>query len=582
MKKAAEKKSNDKKNTEKETVKAKKTESKIKKVENKSTKEEISLNKKAKSKEEKNTEKEKKAKAKTNTKKTAKDKESKNKKIIEDEFDYYDGFDETIEKDFDDIVNENISLIVNLINKDLKSKQKKDKNKKTLTQEEVMKLLEKKKIDISEEVDEIFNILMSKQIISDEIESDLNEFVDEKQIYKELSKKSKQEDTDTNEFTTDEFTDETDFTDINDLVHDDKKINTDDFDATDEEFYYYDNDLEEESYEEDEEESDTNEFSFEDYTNEESSFINKKEHRKIQSTDLVNKLSETNDIVKWYMRWIGKYGNLLTAEEELKLAKEAEHNTRKGKKAKDELIKRNLRLVINNAKKYKNRGLSFIDLISEGNSGIMKAVQKYDWRKGFKFSTYATWWIRQAITRAVADQARTIRVPVHMVETINKIIKIKRELQQELGTTPTDEQIAERYGGDFTAEKVRYIRRINNDPISLDKTIGKGEDSSISDFINDKNVINPVDFAAQEQLSDILNELMDDTLTDEEKYIIKMRFGFGTDEKGEMIRVHSLEEIARDRGTSKEKIRQLEGKILRKLKQPQKIKKLKEFYKYEN
>lgn len=580
MKKAAEKKSNDKKNTKKETVKAKKTESKIKKVEKKSTKEEISLNKKAKSKEEKNTEKEKKAK--TNTKKTAKDKESKNKKIIEDEFDYYDGFDETIEKDFDDIVNENISLIVNLINKDLKSKQKKDKNKKTLTQEEVMKLLEKKKIDISEEVDEIFNILMSKQIISDEIESDLNEFVDEKQIYKELSKKSKQEDTDTNEFTTDEFTDETDFTDINDLVHDDKKINTDDFDATDEEFYYYDNDLEEESYEEDEEESDTNEFSFEDYTNEESSFINKKEHRKIQSTDLVNKLSETNDIVKWYMRWIGKYGNLLTAEEELKLAKEAEHNTRKGKKAKDELIKRNLRLVINNAKKYKNRGLSFIDLISEGNSGIMKAVQKYDWRKGFKFSTYATWWIRQAITRAVADQARTIRVPVHMVETINKIIKIKRELQQELGTTPTDEQIAERYGGDFTAEKVRYIRRINNDPISLDKTIGKGEDSSISDFINDKNVINPVDFAAQEQLSDILNELMDDTLTDEEKYIIKMRFGFGTDEKGEMIRVHSLEEIARDRGTSKEKIRQLEGKILRKLKQPQKIKKLKEFYKYEN
>ena len=580
MKKAAEKKSNDKKNTKKETVKAKKTESKTKKVEKKSTKEEISLNKKAKSKEVKNTEKEKKAK--TNTKKTAKDKESKNKKIIEDEFDYYDGFDETIEKDFDDIVNENSSLIVNLINKDLKSKQKKDKNKKSLTQEEVMKLLEKKKIDISEEVDEIFNILMSKQIISDEIESDLNEFVDEKQIYKELSKKSKQEDTDTNEFTTDEFTDETDFTDINDLVHDDKKINSDDFDATDEEFYYYDNDLEEESYEEDEEESDTNEFSFEDYTNEESSFINKKEHRKIQSTDLVNKLSETNDIVKWYMRWIGKYGNLLTAEEELKLAKEAEHNTRKGKKAKDELIKRNLRLVINNAKKYKNRGLSFIDLISEGNSGIMKAVQKYDWRKGFKFSTYATWWIRQAITRAVADQARTIRVPVHMVETINKIIKIKRELQQELGTTPTDEQIAERYGGDFTAEKVRYIRRINNDPISLDKTIGKGEDSSISDFINDKNVINPVDFAAQEQLSDILNELMDDTLTDEEKNIIKMRFGFGTDEKGEMIRVHSLEEIARDRGTSKEKIRQLEGKILRKLKQPQKIKKLKEFYKYEN
>lgn len=578
MKKTVEKKAKSKK----ETTKVKKTEVKAKKVEKKSSKEDILKSKKAKSKEAKTKEKDKKAKTKSGVKKTTKGKTSKEEKILKDEFDYYDGFDETIEENFDDIANENISLIISLINKDLKSKQKKDKNKKSLTQEEVMTLLEKKKIDISEEVDEIFSILMSKQIISDEIENELNEFVDEKQIYKELSKKSKQLDTDTNEFT-DEFTDENDFSDINDLVHDDKKINNDDdFDTTDEEFYYYDGDMEEESYDEDEEESDTNEFKFEDYTNEESTFINKKESRKIQSIDLVNKLSETNDIVKWYMRWIGKYGNLLTAEEELKLAKEAEHNTRKGKKAKDELIKRNLRLVINNAKKYKNRGLSFIDLISEGNSGIMKAVQKYDWRKGFKFSTYATWWIRQAITRAVADQARTIRVPVHMVETINKIIKIRRELQQELGTTPTDEQIAERYGGDFTADKVRYIRRINNDPISLDKTIGKGEDSSISDFINDKNVINPVDFAAQEQLSDILNELMDETLSEEEKYIIKMRFGFGKDENGEMIRAHSLEEIARDRGTSKEKIRQLEGKILRKLKQPQKIKKLKEFYKYEN
>lgn len=578
MKKTVEKKAKSKK----ETTKVKKIEVKAKKVEKKSSKEDILESKKTKSKEVKTKEKDKKAKTKSGVKKTTKGKTSKEEKILKDEFDYYDGFDETIEENFDDIANENISLIISLINKDLKSKQKKDKNKKSLTQEEVMTLLEKKKIDISEEVDEIFSILMSKQIISDEIENELNEFVDEKQIYKELSKKSKQLDTDTNEFT-DEFTDENDFSDINDLVHDDKKINNDDdFDTTDEEFYYYDGDMEEESYDEDEEESDTNEFKFEDYTNEESTFINKKESRKIQSIDLVNKLSETNDIVKWYMRWIGKYGNLLTAEEELKLAKEAEHNTRKGKKAKDELIKRNLRLVINNAKKYKNRGLSFIDLISEGNSGIMKAVQKYDWRKGFKFSTYATWWIRQAITRAVADQARTIRVPVHMVETINKIIKIRRELQQELGTTPTDEQIAERYGGDFTADKVRYIRRINNDPISLDKTIGKGEDSSISDFINDKNVINPVDFAAQEQLSDILNELMDETLSEEEKYIIKMRFGFGKDENGEMIRAHSLEEIARDRGTSKEKIRQLEGKILRKLKQPQKIKKLKEFYKYEN
>ncbi|MBD5422886.1 MAG: RNA polymerase sigma factor [Mycoplasma sp.] len=483
---------------------------------------------------------------------------------------------------FNDIENKNIALIIDLVYKELKNKQKKNKNKKSLTQDEVMKIFEKKKIDISEEIDEIFSILISKQIISDEIEADLNDFVDEKQIYKELSKKSKQLDTDTseNDFVED-FTDETDLVEISELIPEDKSSNfEEDYSNGDEEYYYYESEPEEENYEEDEY-NDQNEFVFEEYSNLGENSFSKKE-RKIQSSDLINKLSETNDIVKWYMRWIGKYGNLLSAEEELKLAKDAELKGRKGKKARDELIKRNLRLVINNAKKYKNRGLSFIDLISEGNSGIMKAVQKYDWRKGFKFSTYATWWIRQAITRAVADQARTIRVPVHMVETINKIIKIKRELQQELGTTPTDEQIAQRYGGDFTAEKVRYIRRINNDPISLDKTIGKGEDSSISDFINDKNVINPVDYAAQEQLSEILNELMDSTLTEDEKKIIQMRFGFGVDKKGNNIKVHSLDEIAKIQGTNKEKIRQLEGKILRKLKQPQKIKKLKEFYKYEN
>lgn len=493
----------------------------------------------------------------------------------------------SLESDFDDIKNKNIALVIELINKELKSKQKKNKNKKTLSQDEVMKLLEKKKIDIFEEVDEIFNILITKKIMSDEIEPDLNEFVDEKEIFKQLEKKgSKQQiDTDTNEFVED-FTDEFDSNYDTEILGKLSKESDDFFEDDDESFSfnsYDDNETDENNDDEDYDElnSDANEFVFEDYSNLEENSFNKEE-RKIQSNELKNKLSETNDIVKWYMRWIGKYGNLLSAEKELQLAKDAELEGRKGKKARDELIKRNLRLVINNAKKYKNRGLSFIDLISEGNSGIMKAVQKYDWRKGFKFSTYATWWIRQAITRAVADQARTIRVPVHMVETINKIIKIRRELQQELGNMPTDEQVAERYGGDFTAEKVRYIRRINIDPISLDKTIGKGEDSSISDFIKDNNVINPIDYAAQEQLSEILTEMIDNNLEEEEKKIIQMRYGIGFDKKGNKIRVHTLDEIAKELGTSKEKIRQWETKILRKLKQPQKMKKLKEFYKNEN
>ena len=489
--------------------------------------------------------------------------------------------------DFSDIKDKNIVLIVEMIYKELQNRTKKNPKKHSLSQEEVMTILEKKKIDIFDEVDEIFNILISKKIMSDDIEEDSTNFVDEKEILKQLKKEeknaAKQQDTDTNDFAED-FTDEIDSGDA-DIIN--NLSNTRDFlsdDDDEESFYYHDDYHDEESDEEhleDDELSDTNEFVFEDYSNLEENSFNREE-RKVQSSDLKNKLSETNDIVKWYMRWIGKYGNLLSAEEELQLAKDAELPGRKGKKARDELIKRNLRLVINNAKKYKNRGLSFIDLISEGNSGIMKAVQKYDWRKGFKFSTYATWWIRQAITRAVADQARTIRVPVHMVETINKIIKIRRELQQELGNMPTDEQIAERYGGDFTAEKVRYIRRINIDPISLDKTIGKGEDSSISDFIKDNKVINPVDYAAQEQLSEILNEMIENNLDDVEKKIIQMRYGIGEDENGNKIRVHTLDEIAQELGTNKEKVRQWEQKILRKLKQPQKMKKLKEFYKNEN
>ena len=301
--------------------------------------------------------------------------------------------------------------------------------------------------------------------------------------------------------------------------------------------------------------------------------------KEIADSELMNKLTDTDDIVKWYMRWIGKYGKLLKHDQEIELAKAIKIGGRKGKKAREELIRRNLRLVVNNAKKYKNRGLSFIDLISEGNSGLIKAVSKYEWEKGFKFSTYATWWVRQAITRAVADQARTIRVPVHMVETINKIIKHERELHQELGRAPKDEEIAKAAGPEFDAEKVRYIRKINIDPISLDKPIGKEDDSYFSDFVKDEATVNPVDFASQEELSKLLLETLHKYIDDpREREIIVLRYGIGSDQNGEKIKSHSLEELGEMYDVTKERIRQIEAKVIRKLRQPQKQKKLKEFY----
>ncbi|CAM9144507.1 RNA polymerase sigma factor [Mycoplasma todarodis] len=294
----------------------------------------------------------------------------------------------------------------------------------------------------------------------------------------------------------------------------------------------------------------------------------------IEDKQLSNKLTETDDIVKWYMRWIGKYGKLLKHDEEIELAKRIEKGD---KRAREILIRRNLRLVVNLAKKYKNRGLSFIDLISEGNAGLLKAVSKYEWERGFKFSTYATWWVRQAITRAVADQARTIRVPVHMVETINKLIKIERELHQELGRKPTDEELAVEYGNGFTAEKVQYIRKINIDPISLDKPIGKEDDSSFSDFVEDDSATSPVDFAANEELRKVLLQILDTYLEEREREVIKMRYGIGEDENGERMRAHTLDEIGEKFDVTRERIRQIESKVLRRLRHPQKRRKLKDF-----
>ena len=303
----------------------------------------------------------------------------------------------------------------------------------------------------------------------------------------------------------------------------------------------------------------------------------------ITNLEITNKLTDTGDIVKWYMRWIGKYGKLLTHQEEVELAKKIQKGGREGRKAREILIRRNLRLVVNNAKKYKNRGLSFIDLISEGNAGLLKAVSKYEWEKGYKFSTYATWWVRQAITRAVADQARTIRVPVHMVETINKIIRIQRELHQELGREPTDEEIANERGGDFTAEKVRYIRKINIDPISIDKTIGKEENSLFSDFIKDENAIDPVDYASQEESSKVLINTIDKVVHDErERKIIKMKYGIGFDENKKRIKSHNPEQLSEIFNVSKERIRQIEAKVIRILRKPQNQKYLKEYFDKKN
>lgn len=311
--------------------------------------------------------------------------------------------------------------------------------------------------------------------------------------------------------------------------------------------------------------------------------------QEILDAEISNKLTETDDIVKWYMRWIGKYGKLLTHDEEIELAKRMkevkkmpngqEVPTRMAKRMRDTLIKHNLRLVVNIAKRYKNRGLPFIDLISEGNAGLVKATYKYEWQKGYKFSTYATWWIRQSITRAVADQSRIVRVPVHMVETINKIIKIERELYQELGRVPNDNEIAERAGEDFDEEKVRYIRKINIDPISLDKPIGKEDDSSFSDFVQDESSISPIDFAIREQLQQLLYETIEKCIVDErDKKIVMLRYGLGFDEKGNKNRSYSYEELGDLYDLTKERIRQLEQKINRRLKQSPLNKKLKEFF----
>lgn len=470
--------------------------------------------------------------------------------------------------------NNSIKIVVDSIKKWAKTKHK-DK----LSQSEVYEFLDEHNLELDEEsLETFFEKLYKNDLISPDADKGDLDLIDEEDLEEELpddfrkeSKSSKNkknkniydEDFDSNSDVNSYFL-ETGYDDYDET----SEYDLDDYDEEEEE----DDEDEEENYKKDEDEEKpkrkrkNDDLELEDYDDEVID-LSANNEEKIKAKELRNKLTETNDIVKWYMRWIGKYGQLLTSEQEQKLAMEMDKGGFRGKRARDKLIKRNLRLVINNAKKYKNRGLSFIDLISEGNSGIVKAVQKYDVTKGFKFSTYATWWIRQAITRAVADQARTIRVPVHMVETINKITKIERELQQEKGVEPTDEEIAKRYGNGYTAEKVRYIRKINIDPISLDKQIGKENDSAFSDFVKDESVVSPNEYASQEQLSEKIEALLKDNLDIEEYQLICKRYGVGTDETGQKYRQYSLDELAKERGgVSKERIRQIENKILRKLK----------------
>ncbi|MBR0457505.1 MAG: RNA polymerase sigma factor RpoD [Firmicutes bacterium] len=288
---------------------------------------------------------------------------------------------------------------------------------------------------------------------------------------------------------------------------------------------------------------------------------------KIKEIDLEATISKTvavDDPVRMYLKEIGKVP-LLSAEEEVELAKRMEQGD---EYAKQKLCEANLRLVVSIAKKYVGRGMLFLDLIQEGNLGLIKAVDKFDYTKGYKFSTYATWWIRQAITRSIADQARTIRIPVHMVETINKLIRVSRQLLQENGREPTPDEIAEEMG--ITVEKVREILKIAQEPVSLETPIGEEEDSHLGDFIPDEDAPAPAEAAAFSMLKEQLVEVLN-TLTEREQKVLKLRFGL---EDG---RARTLEEVGKEFDVTRERIRQIEAKALRKLRHPTRSKKLKDY-----
>lgn len=285
----------------------------------------------------------------------------------------------------------------------------------------------------------------------------------------------------------------------------------------------------------------------------------------IEVEDLtLSKDVKINDPVRMYLKEIGRI-NLLTSDEEFEYAKRAAEGDEEAKRM---LAESNLRLVVSIAKRYVGRGMLFLDLIQEGNIGLMKAVDKFDATKGYKFSTYATWWIRQAITRAIADQARTIRVPVHMVETINKLARVQRQLTQELNREPTDEEIAKKLG--VSIDKVREVYKISQDPVSLETPIGEEDDSHLGDFIKDERTMGPEEYATVEMLKEELNGVLS-TLTEREEKVLRLRFGLDDGQ------CRTLEEVGQIFGVTRERIRQIEAKALRKLRHPSRSRKLKDF-----
>ncbi|MBQ6603229.1 MAG: RNA polymerase sigma factor RpoD [Eubacterium sp.] len=293
--------------------------------------------------------------------------------------------------------------------------------------------------------------------------------------------------------------------------------------------------------------------------------LDDKDDVEVENIDLsVPEGVSVEDPVRMYLKEIGKVP-LLTAEEEIELARKMEEGDEEAKKR---LAEANLRLVVSIAKRYVGRGMLFLDLIQEGNLGLIKAVEKFDYRKGYKFSTYATWWIRQAITRAIADQARTIRIPVHMVETINKLIRVSRQLLQDYGREPTPEEIADKM--DLSVDRVREILKISQEPVSLETPIGEEEDSHLGDFIQDENVPVPAEAAAFTMLREQLEEVLD-TLTPREQKVLRLRFGLDDG------RARTLEEVGREFSVTRERIRQIEAKALRKLRHPSRSRKLRDY-----
>lgn len=377
----------------------------------------------------------------------------------------------------------------------------------------------------------------------------------------QIIKKFEEENKDTKFIDQDQFFDETSYLDLSDKDYEKvfehfKELGYEVAGSKDDDF---DNaDMPEDFNEEDLENEDDD---FDDFDNEEQ---NAESNLDINNLDNIDSSEvKVNDSVKQYLKEIGRVP-LLKPKEETELAKRIAAGD---KKAKDQLINANLRLVVSIAKHYIGRGMQFLDLISEGNLGLIKAVEKFDYKKGFKFSTYATWWIRQAITRAIADQARTIRIPVHMVETINKITRVQRQLVQELGREPTAEEISKKMDGTISPDRIREITTLALEPVSLESPIGEEDDSHLGDFVEDKESVSPTEYTRKSMNRDALFSVMND-LTDREERVLRLRYGLDDN------RPRTLEEVGKEFGVTRERIRQIEAKAIRKLRHPTRTKKL--------